>query len=443
MKLLIMVLLISVGWVMASNARAAGVCYASSEATLSTCVAGLHSGANDKIEVTNNIDCAVTGSGCSYLLRGIGSAARSIEIYGTNSNVTIYRNPSVKLFQIENSTNVIIRNLRIFERNKRVHNYQSCSYQRTDSAPITIDRDTHAGVGKSDSIFLNTLTIDTGEPDIIQIGRADNVNIVSSSFTGSGHFGIWMANWLPKTTVRVFDNVFSNIGANAILISNVTNAWVSGNTFYGNHATNPFCMPNGNHTGGGQVVVEQGVKNLVLQSNHIHDGGNAAVNGIEFADGSAAPIENVTIDANYIYNNPNGGIVLNTATPANGVTGVTIKENALYGNGARQVKVNGHKDVDIFDNYYTQNLSISPRANFSGTAKTCNLNSSGTCAITINWQTQSAPNTQVIVGETGLFSVNPSGSQTVSWITAPGGAFEVFSSATGTEPIARIYVKGL
>ena len=431
---------------LAGDASASGVCLASSKATLDTCIAGLSSGLNDAVEITQDIECPASGANCAYVLRGIGSATRPIDIYGSNSSIILYRNPLVHLFSIENSANVTIRDLQILEKNKIVHDYTSCNFVRPNSAPIVIGKDTTTGAGKSSSIFLSDLTIDTAEPDVIDIDKADNVNILDSSFSGAGHFGIWTSNTDAKSTIRIFNNTFSGIGANAILLGDATNVWINGNTFTGNHWNNPFCLPNGAHTGGGQVAINGGVSNVTIQSNFVVNGGNSAVNGIEFGDGSVGGFSNVNIYANQIHGNPNGAIIFNIASPQLVLSGVVIHENAMYDNGSghNQVQINGQRDVDIYDNYYTQNLSISPRGNFTGTAKTCALNGGSTCSVTVNWQTQSAPGTKVIVDGNGLFSVNPSGSQVAPWITAGGDIFEITSTAVsnGNEPIGRVYVKG-
>ena len=421
----------------------ASTCMASSKTTMDSCMSGVVAGTYDSVEVTQTFDCPTTGADCSYLLRGLGSASRPIEIYGSTPSVTIYRNPSVRTFRIEDSHNVTIRDLRLWERNKRNHNYQDCNFLRPDSAPIVIDRNLATGAGKSTSIILANISIDTGEPDAIQVGRADNVNLLDSRISGAGHFGLWTSNQFAKNTVRVFDNEFTGIGANAILLANTKSAWINGNEMWNNHVSNPFCLPNGQHTGGGQMVVEQGVQNLTIQSNHIHSGGNAAVNGIEFADGSGAPIKNVLLLANYIYGNPAGGVILNPFTLSHGVGGVSIRENVLYSNGALQIRVNGHRDVDIWDNYYTQDLSLSPRANFTGTPKTCSLGGQSTCSVNVTWSTQQASGVSVIVDGTGLFSSNSSGTSVAPWINSTGVVFEIFSTNTGAEPIARRFVKGL
>jgi len=344
---------------------------------------------------------------------------------------------------IEDSENLTIRDLRILDSAKRPHDYQDCGFQRPDTAVFVIDGNTSNGTGISDSIFLDRLTVDTGEPDIVQIGRASNVNITRSVFSGSGFFGIWTANYLPKSSIRIIDNTFRDIGSNAILLSETEGAWISGNDFRNNHRLNPFCLPNGQHTGGGQLLVEQGARDVTIQSNIIEGGTTTSVSGVEFADGSADAISNVVIRYNHIHGHTGYGVVLNTATTPNGVTGVNIYDNALYGNVLGQIRVDGHRDVELHGNYYTQNLSASPRANFAGTAKTCALNGSATCTITVQWATQLAPGTRVVVDGNGLFSTNPSGSQAAPWISANGGVFEIFSSATGpNEAIARIHLKG-
>lgn len=439
------ILLLATGC-LAGNASASGVCLASSKTTLDSCITGLSSGANDAVEITQDIDCPVSGTNCAYVLRGIGSATRPIDIYGSNASIKLYRNPLVHLFSIENSANVTIRDLQILEKNKISHDYQDCNFSRPKSAPIVIAQDLVTGAGRSSSIFLDNLTIDTAEPDAIDIRNAENVNVLDSHISGAGHFGIWMSHVDAKNIIRIFGNVFSGIGANAIILDNATDTWINGNTFDGNHWSNPFCLDTGAHTGGGQLDVNGGINQLTVQSNSIVNGLNSAVSGIEFGDGSVGAIKNVTIYANQIHGNPNGAIVFNAATQQQVLSAVVIDENAIYDNGTghSQVLINGQRDVDIYDNYYTQNLSISPRANFTGTAKTCALNGNPTCNLTINWQTQSAPGTKVIVDGTGLFSINPSGSAVAPWIQAAGDVFEITSTAVGggNEPIARIYVKG-
>lgn len=418
-------------------------CLADSAAAMQACVNALHAGTADTIEITASFECPSTPGTCSYRLHGIGSANRPIVIHGTTPTTTIHRNPAERLFRIEDSENVSIRNLRILDRAKRPHDYQDCEFQRPDTAVFVIDRDTSSGVGISDSIYLDRLIVDTGEPDIVQIGRASNVNITRSSFSGSGFFGIWTANYLPKSALRIIDNTFHNIGSNAILLSATENAWISGNDFRNNHRLNPFCLPNGQHTGGGQLLIEQGTRDVTIQSNMIEGGATTGVSGIEFADGSADAIRGIVIRHNHIHGHTGYGVVLNTATTPNGVSDVDIYDNALYANVLGQIRVDGHGDVDFHSNYYTQNLSASPRASFTGTPKTCALNGAATCTITVQWNTLLAPGIQVLVDSSGLFSTNPSGAQAAPWITANGGAFEVFSSATGpNEPIARIHLKG-
>jgi hypothetical protein len=429
------------------NAYAGGICAASSKATLDSCIAGLASGANDAVEITQDIDCPTTGTDCAYVLRGIGSATRPIEIYGSSPAVTLFRNPSVHLFSVENSANVTIRDLTILERNKRSHDYRSCQFERPDSAPIVIAHDLSTGLGESSSIFLDNLTIDTGEPDVIDIGRSEDVNVLDSYFSGAGHFGIWTSGQDAKNTLRIFGNTFTGMGANAILLAAATNTFINGNTIDGNHWNNPFCVgEDQHHSGGGQIALNGDIDGLTIQSNYIINGGNSGVSGIEFSDGSVGAIRNVDIYANQIHDDPNGAVTFNIASPQQVLSGVVIRENAMYNNGVghNNVQINGQRDVDIYDNYYTQNLSASPRANFTGTAKTCALGGNTTCTVTINWQSQSAPGTKVIVDGTGLFSINPSGAQAAPWVGASGDVFEITSTAVegGNEPIARIFVKG-
>ncbi|WP_431685543.1 right-handed parallel beta-helix repeat-containing protein [Hahella sp. NBU794] len=417
------------------------ICYAYSQQSLSNCVASVLEGSVEKIEIAQDIYCDVSDQECTYRLNDLNSNSREIEIYGAHADVTIYRNPSVNLFKIENSSNITIRDLNIVDREKRSHDYQSCSYTATESTPISIGMDISGGYGLSSNITLKNLHIDTREPRIIDIDRADNVNISNSSFTGSGHFGIWMSNQHLKSRIRIFDNTFSDIGTNAILTANVDKAWINGNTLHNNHDDNPFCMPDGKHTGGGQLLIEQGTRDLTLQSNKIYDGGNSAVSGIEFANGSVASITNVTIYANHIYNNPAGGIVFNSAVYENGIQKVVIKDNALYNNLSPQIKIEGHIDVDVYDNYYTQDLSSSPRANFKGTPKTCKLNGNSICSIPVKWSTYNASDVNVIV-EDKVFSSNPSGKQTAPWIGRAGASFEIIKEDSSKELIARIYVEG-
>ena len=420
----------------------AAICYADSQQSLDNCVGQINGGTADKIEVTQNIYCTPNGAACGYLFRNLTNPARQIEIYGSNNGISIYRNPTISLFTIENSTNITIRNLGILDNGKRQLDYQSCSFVTPQTTPVSMGRNTLTGQGLATNITLQYVRIDTGEPRIIDIGHADNIRITNSTFSGSGHFGIWTSTQFPKTRLSIFDNTFTGIGANAIFIGNVEHAWIDGNRFDNNHATNPFCLPGGQHTGGGQIDIEAGTKNLSMQGNHIYNG-HPSVSGIEFADGSVAKISGITIKGNYIYNNQNAAIFFNNMTVDDGIQDVVIRDNAFYGNGVPQVRFNGHRRVDVFENYYTGDLSQSPRASFAGTAKTCNLNGGTTCAVNVTWNTVQAGNVQVKVEGGGLFSTNANFSQWAPWLGAAGTYFEIFASTySGNEPIARYFIKG-
>jgi hypothetical protein len=427
-----------------SQFAAAATCYADSQQTLDNCIAQISAGTADKLEITQNIYCTPSGSGCSYALRDLTNSARQIEIYGSNPGIFLFRNPAASLFKIENSKNITIRGFNIADNQKRNLDYQSCTFATPQTTPITIGRNSLNGAGISTNITIKNVSIDTGEPRIIDIGSADSISILNSFFSGSGHFGIWMSSQQEKTRISIFDNTFTGIGANAILTSNIDHVWIAGNKFYNNHATNPFCLPGGAHTGGGQIDIESGTKNLAFQGNQVYSGGNAAVSGIEFADGSVAPISNITISGNYIYGNPVAAVFFNNAVSTQGVTDVTIKDNAIYNNSVPQIKLNGHRSVDAYNNYLTEDLSQSPRANFADTLKTCNLNGAMACALAISWATTNAGNVSVIVDGVGLFSSNANWTQTAPWIGAPGAVFEIYGSTNGqAEPIARYFVRGM
>ncbi len=428
----------------AGQAQAAGICYADSEPKLGTCVAGVNDGTYDKIEITKSIACIDKADTCSYTLRGVGGPARNIDIYGTTKRIIVYRNAAATLFRLEDVHNLSLRNLKVVDRRKRPLDYNSCSFQRPDSAPLIIGGNTLTGAGPSSLVTLDGLEIDTGEPDVMELGAINGLAITNSKFSGSGHFGIWMSSVEPKKNLRITNSTFTNIGANAILMSGVDGLWIEGNDFYGNHRGNPFCMPNGQHTGGGQMLVEGGTTNLTLQNNKIHDGGNPAVSGVEFADGSTGAINNILITQNAIYNNNNGGVVLNPPLTQEEAKNVFVKNNAFDNNPAGNVIPAGHKDINISDNTYTRDTSQSPQASFEGTARSCRLNGGALCSVQIAWKTQNLPSANVMANS-ALLSINPAGSVTAPWISQEGVVFELFA-ATGpvmNEPIARVYVKGV
>lgn len=418
------------------QAQAAGICYADSEPKLGTCVAGVNDGTFDKIEITKNIICADKPGTCSYTLRGVGGPTRNIDIYSPAKRM-VYRNAGSTLFRFEDVHNLALRNLKVVDRRKRALDYTNCNFQRPDSAALIIG-------GNSTAVVLDGMEVDTGEPDVMELGAVSDLAITNSKFSGSGHFGIWMSSGDLKKNLRITNSTFTGIGANAILMSGVDGLVVDGNDFYGNHRGNPFCMPNGQHTGGGQVLVEGGTTNLTVQNNKIHDGGNPAVSGIEFASGSTGAINNILIAKNAVYGNNNGGVVFNPPLGQEEVKSVFIKGNGFDNNAAGNVVPAGHKDVNISDNTYTRDVAQSPTANFEGTTRTCRLNGGTLCSAQIAWKAQGVATANVMIGGS-LLSINPAGSVTAPWIGEEGGVFEIYATSGPVlnEPVARVYVKGV
>lgn len=430
---------------------AESTCYASSSETLNNCIYKIKNDLYDKIEITQSFTCNVNGVDCNFLIQGI---TKPVELYGTVKSITIKRNPNVILFKIEESANITIKNLTISdnlsetEKEVRLSVFtqpcpQANEYISHDFPIFTIGKNVVTGFGSSDSIHINNIVADTVAPNIMELDRVNNILITNSEFSGAGHFGIWTSNNDSKHYIRIFDNKFHDIGANAIILAKSDLVEISGNTFSNNHKLNPFCYLS-SHTGGGQLDIEQGSTNVKIQSNVIERGGNTAVCGIEFSDGSKDLIKNINVYANRIYGNPSGGIIFNARESSNdGVQMVSIQENAFYENKFPNVQINGHRDISINSNYYSKDFSQSPRANFIGTPNTCNLNGLSTCNVNIIWSSLGLSKPNIIVDGVGLFSINPSGNQAASWIGSSGSVFEIFGDNLYMEPVARIYIKGI
>ena len=409
------------------------VCSAGDLESLRGCFDKVNNNQVDNVEITSLITCSGERA-CSFTLHNV---SRPVLIYGTTSDSGFRRTDSYNypILTINGSNGVYVNNLK-FEESRS----ETCEDWRDCSSPIVL--------GTSQNITLDKITVENSNRMGMEVSGLNGFTIRNSTIKNVAVFGIWLNDNEPyvSSNVRVENNLFQDNESNGLYFSGRSNvstpSVVRGNTFIHNHRNAVFhvCGPSG--TGpcsGGQILIERGTDNLVIEDNEIKDGvidpyPREGAAGIEFGTSN---IQNVIIRNNDIHDNTGHGIGANDG--AQNVGSVTINGNRLFNNRWGDVKP--PPDTTSTDNCFSSSCPLSiVKGTISAVPNPCELsNSDSTCLSVINWSSQNGTNVRVLAGDS-LFASADSGPQNASWITKDGAVMNLYSGET---LLSSTYVRGV
>lgn len=418
----------------------AGTCYATTVAQVNSCLVNnttiiinqnLVFNGTENIDILNKWDITIKGANSGITL--------------TESQTRVNAQNAYYMIWIRSSHDITIKDLKISSPvTTTMCRYGGSRYLDAPcTAPIAIDGTTMT--------TLDNITIDAQKTIQISAHIVDVLSIKNSRFQDAATFGIWLAATLPSHNdeVKIYDNEFFDAGANAILIHNTSNSWIGNNYFEGNHKDNQYFGYEG-----GQVFFDDNIGGIIdtvsVTGNTIEEGGAFYASGIEMASFTDASATNISINYNTIKNhsgNNQNAIYINTRHSGSTVNSIEMKGNILQDND-KDILLKNHIGFDVFDNFHKHGATTSG-ANFSGTAKTCQLPPGKTrCNIEINWSSINVSDTKIYVRSTlfgagrSLFASGSSGQQNANWISTAGYQFELVSG-TSTWPYATINVKAV
>jgi len=397
-------------------------CSADDLYSLNDCSYKIANGQADNIEITNLITCSSGVNSCNFAVKNI---IRPVRIYGRNGSGAgfVRLDFTGALLSIDNSTGVTISDLSFID-----SPYLSCGSKC--SSPIAISN--------SKNIIVDHITILNPKVMGIEVSKTNGITIKNSIINNAAIFGIWFNSDLAgklSASVNIENNLFKDNSANAIHFSGVgttiSPSVIKNNTFIHNHRDAVFkaCGVSGTDPcSGGQLSIEPGTNNLVIQGNVIKDGKMDAydslgyyTSGIEFTNYN---VNNVMITQNDIHNNRGTGIIVNS-NPAN-ISNVSIINNKLYNNGVDII----FPGAKISGNCFSAACMTMLSGKIYADPNPCLLTiSGGQCTSAIIWTTNDATNTSVKVGG-NTFSINPSGAQNASWIPESQVRFDLYSGST-------------
>lgn len=409
-----------------------GTCAAHNLDKFRTCMGMVASGEADNVELLNLITCSGADT-CNFSLNNI---SRPVKIYGApNSGAGFRRVDSYtySIFNVSNSNGVSISNL-LFD--------EVAGNACPENCGSTIS------VWDSSVITLADLTILSSKVMGVAVSKTQKIAVRNSVIHNAAVFGMWFSNDLSalSSEVAIENNLFKDNKSNAILFAASSPATspsvIRNNTFLHNHRDVIFfvCGSGTDPCSGGQLLIEQGTRNLRIENNVIKDGKIDAydargyhASGIEFTNHNA---HDVVMAGNDIHGNTGTGIVANLGITD--ISNISITGNKLYANG-NNIDFPG---AEISGNCFTANCLTLLSGAIYADPNPCALSSAQSlCSSQIIWSSNDAADAKVLAGdEKALFSTNTSDLQTASWIGEQGAVFYLYA---GDSLLDSVFVRGL
>ncbi|MBK7146247.1 MAG: hypothetical protein IPH76_13970 [Xanthomonadales bacterium] len=302
----------------------AGVCFAANAPTFHACLAQLHAGLTQKIQVQGMIDCSFNTSAkgsvnpCNFVLDSLSAPAGTrLAIVGDLTipsgfirNGSVYEAYRLPVLNINNVDGLEVRGLSFNEGPQVIAGVGNGTITVIDSSDIAI-----IGNRFNDSKFT-----------AIALRRNARVQIKDNEFNDVQIFGIWGANEASEVSsgVEITNNSFQRTFNNAILASFV-DSQITYNQFVGNHYVPLFGYS------GGQFAVEKNSSNVLIGCNIVSNGSIAGyhnANGIEIAQ---YDMSNIRIIGNVVQGHDGYGITVNYDTV--NMSNILIRGNSLSNNG--------------------------------------------------------------------------------------------------------------
>jgi len=266
-------------------------------------------GTSDQVEIQSAINALAATGGAVYLSEGAFNISGSINITGTNPNITIVGAGKGTIL------NVVTAGVNVFDVGSQVSGIiieQLCiDGNSTAGAGIRFTRVTDSAI---DNVWIQDIA------DGVRLRSSSNNTLTNSHFVNS-------CIYLEESTAGVFtqfnaisNNSLQGSASNAlILVYKANNNIISGNNVQQN-------------TSAAGILVQNGGNNIIIDNNIY----NNSQEGIFLTSASASGVARFTvISGNSIWGNQRAGIRLdrgNVAWP--GARDNLISSNSIYNNGA-------------------------------------------------------------------------------------------------------------
>ncbi len=297
------------------------LCEAYDPATFQGCLDEVARTGLPPIKITKPIICHSSAE-CSFK---VGRAPEGFLIFSVLPENKIIRRGdfSYSLLTIENTYKVTLNNL-VFEDQSE----QGCPIATVcppliavkNSADILVDR----------VIFAKT----TGPSLSVTDSRA--VSVINSNFGNSFKTGLEIASSGLTQGLKIENNIFESNAGSALVFQakSVSEASILNNQFFNNHSKGAYADCTFPCTGA-QIKISEPTSNLRFANNKVSGGLNTILDSLGlYASGievGGRNISRIALYCNEINSNRGSGIV--QSGPFQNISGISISENKIWGNG--------------------------------------------------------------------------------------------------------------